>query len=287
TSIGHPRSQLNAYAIPPRTHVRWELEVAFGNPDGRNDWTLTPSGTSPVLFWQIHSMNQHYPPLAANVDTDSSDPTKLMITFMQRVGTAASSTEICKIKGIPRHKMVPIVIDAFLDERSNSNGGKGFLQIWVDNTLAVEKAGPNLASGPNPHWWTFGVYLWNQKQAYNQTRAAFWKTAKMMVFPVSASTMADTTPPLVPGNLAATSDSSKANLSWRASTDNVGIAGYIIYRDGTEIGKSATTSYTDASVAAGATYNYTVKAYDAAGNISTSSNTVKVDRANATGISSY
>ncbi|TAK64005.1 MAG: hypothetical protein EPO18_04950, partial [Methylobacter sp.] len=40
TSIGHPRSQLNAYAIPPRTHVRWELEVAFGNPDGRNDWTL-------------------------------------------------------------------------------------------------------------------------------------------------------------------------------------------------------------------------------------------------------
>ncbi|TAK64007.1 MAG: hypothetical protein EPO18_04960 [Methylobacter sp.] len=309
TSIGCPRTQLNAYAIPPRTHVRWQFEVAFGNPDGRNDWNLTPSGTSPALFWQIHSTNQHNPPLAANVDTDSSDPSKLMITFMQRTGGATSPVSIGRIKGIPRHKTIPIVIDAFLDERSNSNGGKGLLQIYVNNALAIEKAGPTLAAGPNPHWWTFGVYLWNQKSAYNQTRAAFWKTAKMIVFPVGAAntpigitpttpttpttppTTADTTAPSVPGNLAATSDSSKVNLTWSASTDNVGVAGYNIYRDGTKIGTSATTSYTDTSAvggtaSGGAIYNYTVKAYDAAGNISASSNTVKVDRASAISITS-
>ncbi len=57
-------------------------------------------------------------------------------------------------------------------------------------------------------------------------------------------------------------------LSWEASDDNVGVAGYRIYRDEEEIGTSEETNYTDTSCTEGTTYTYSVKAYDAAGNLS-------------------
>jgi chitinase len=86
-------------------------------------------------------------------------------------------------------------------------------------------------------------------------------------------TPGDTTKPTTPANLAAQVQAGPTvALSWTASTDNVGVAGYRVYRGGTEIGTSTTASYTDSSVAAGSSYTYTVRAYDAAGNLSDLSN---------------
>lgn len=102
-------------------------------------------------------------------------------------------------------------------------------------------------------------------------------------------TISDTTPPSAPQNLAATpTNSSTVNLSWSQSTDNVGVAGYKVYRDNTEIGTSAVPSFTDTSVVKGTTYNYTIKAYDSAGNLSVSSKTANVQTLQqAINISSY
>lgn len=87
----------------------------------------------------------------------------------------------------------------------------------------------------------------------------------------------DTTPPSAPTNLTATAlESTKVNLSWTASTDDVGVTGYRIYRDSVQIGTSPSNSYTDTTVSANTTYSYYVKAYDAAGNISSPSNTATV-----------
>jgi chitodextrinase len=63
-------------------------------------------------------------------------------------------------------------------------------------------------------------------------------------------------------------------LSWTASTDAVGVTGYRIYRAGTQIGTSATNSYTDTGLTVGTSYSYTVSAYDAAGNTSAQSSSV-------------
>ncbi|HEY7310523.1 MAG TPA: Ig-like domain-containing protein [Gemmataceae bacterium] len=91
---------------------------------------------------------------------------------------------------------------------------------------------------------------------------------------------ADTTPPSAPTNLTATNGNiGSVGLTWKASTDNVGVTQYNIYRSTTSgftpsaatlIGTSTTTGYTD-NVAAG-TYYYLVTAQDAAGNISQPSN---------------
>ena len=84
---------------------------------------------------------------------------------------------------------------------------------------------------------------------------------------VNATTFADSAPPTAPTSLTANAVSqTEVDLAWSASTDNVGVTGYRIYRDGVQIGTSATTAYSDATCTIGTTYAYEVSAYDAAGN---------------------
>jgi len=91
----------------------------------------------------------------------------------------------------------------------------------------------------------------------------------------------DTQAPTAPANLAATTTSSSASLTWSASTDNVGVTGYQVLRapgasGGTfaQVGTSTTTSFTNSGLSASTTYRYQVRATDAAGNVSAVSNTV-------------
>jgi fibronectin type 3 domain-containing protein len=87
-----------------------------------------------------------------------------------------------------------------------------------------------------------------------------------------ATNQPDTTPPSVPTSVAATAiSSSQINLSWAASSDNTGVAGYKIYRAGTQIGTSVGNSYSDVGLSASTAYSYAVFAYDAAGNSSAAS----------------
>src|SRR6185295_11626052 len=98
----------------------------------------------------------------------------------------------------------------------------------------------------------------------------------------SATTQsADTTPPAVPGAFASPASSdSQINLTWGASTDNVGVTSYLIERCLTsactfgQIATTPTTSYYDTAVAAATSYNYRVRAKDAAGNLSGYSSTI-------------
>ncbi len=96
---------------------------------------------------------------------------------------------------------------------------------------------------------------------------------QMVAFRVAGSTPADTTPPSVPTNLTATAVStSQINLSWTASTDNVGVTGYKVYRGGTQIATvTSGTIYQNTGLSPNTTYSYTVAAYDAAGNTSAQS----------------
>jgi chitodextrinase len=71
-------------------------------------------------------------------------------------------------------------------------------------------------------------------------------------------------PPSVPTGLSAPTDTpSSVGLSWTASTG--GATGYTIYRNGTQVGTSTTTTYTDSTVGPSTTYQYTVDAYNGAG----------------------
>ncbi len=89
----------------------------------------------------------------------------------------------------------------------------------------------------------------------------------------------DTSPPTTPGNVAATAPSdTEVDLTWTASTDNVGVTGYTISRDGTVLTTvdGTTLSYQDVTVSASTAYQFTVDAFDAAGNHSTASGPVDI-----------
>jgi len=84
----------------------------------------------------------------------------------------------------------------------------------------------------------------------------------------------DTTAPSAPTGLTATAaSSSQINLSWIASTDNVGVTGYDVYRNGTFLKNVTGTSTTDIGLTPSTTYSYYVKAKDAANNESAASAT--------------
>jgi len=85
--------------------------------------------------------------------------------------------------------------------------------------------------------------------------------------------VSDTSAPTVPGTVRATGASSTTvGITWDASSDNVGVTGYQIYRDGVKIATVTGTSWTDTGLTSGTAYVYKMKAVDAAGNISASSN---------------
>ena len=77
----------------------------------------------------------------------------------------------------------------------------------------------------------------------------------------------DTVAPSVPGNLVATAvSSSQIDLSWDASTDNVAVTGYNIYRDDVLVDTSPTNAYADTGLDPATEYEYEVSAFDAASN---------------------
>src|SRR5947209_8606321 len=119
---------------------------------------------------------------------------------------------------------------------------------------------------------------------YGYTVAARDAAGNISPDSTSASiTIADTTPPTTPTGLtAAAAGSTGANLSWSASTDNVGVTGYIVRRNGVQVATPTATSYADTGLSAATTYSYTVAARDAAGNISPDSASASVTIADTT-----
>lgn len=99
-------------------------------------------------------------------------------------------------------------------------------------------------------------------------------------------TFIDDIAPTAPGPLSAAHTTfASAVVSWPAATDNVGVTGYTVYRNGVQIASLSPSaiSLTDGSVLAGSSYTYTVKAADAVGHVSTSAPlTVAVPMTDAT-----
>jgi chitodextrinase len=79
----------------------------------------------------------------------------------------------------------------------------------------------------------------------------------------------DTTPPSSPTGVTATAEPTEtyAVIGWEAATDDVGVVGYEMLRDGVLLpGTVSTSPWFDVTVVPGRTYTYAVRAFDAAGN---------------------
>lgn len=86
----------------------------------------------------------------------------------------------------------------------------------------------------------------------------------------------DVIAPTAPTLAASGTTSTSTNLSWSGATDAVGVTGYDVYQGASLIGSTASTTYTATSLTPSTTYSFSVKAKDAAGNVSVASNSVSV-----------
>jgi chitodextrinase len=87
----------------------------------------------------------------------------------------------------------------------------------------------------------------------------------------------DTEAPTIPENIVATSvTTTSISISWDASSDNIGVAGYNVFIDGVLKEQVETTTYLLDGLASGTTYLFSLEAYDLAGNVSTGSETFSV-----------
>jgi hypothetical protein len=83
--------------------------------------------------------------------------------------------------------------------------------------------------------------------------------------------VSDTVPPSAPANVMVSHPTpATAIVTWTASTDDVGVAGYRILRNGTQIATVFQPPFQDSGLSATATYSYDVIAFDLGGNASTS-----------------
>ena len=161
-------------------------------------------------------------------------------------------------------------MEAYFKLNSISGGigqSDGIVQYWYDGQLLIDHSNVIIRTGSHStmkfNQFILAPYI-GDGSPVDQT---LWFDD--LTVATNRAGQADATPPSVPTNLSATAvSSSQINLSWTASTDNVGVTGYGIYRNSAQIGTSAVNSYSDTGLAPSTTYIYTVAAYDAAGNVS-------------------
>ena len=88
----------------------------------------------------------------------------------------------------------------------------------------------------------------------------------------------DTTPPEAPSGLTATVGRlGEVRLGWQPGSDDLGVTGYEVYRDGSKVADvGPVTEFTDETASPETTYEYTVRAKDAGGNASAFSDPASV-----------
>jgi chitodextrinase len=146
---------------------------------------------------------------------------------------------------------------------------------WLQNVKDMVASGARWQLVTSFNEWGEGTAIesateWASASGYGSYLDALNSNGGSLPSPPPPST--DTTAPSAPGGLLATDATlSSLSFSWNASTDNVGVTGYGVYRDGVLVASTASRSHTLSGLACGRSYVITVDAYDAAGNRSAKS----------------
>jgi glucuronoarabinoxylan endo-1,4-beta-xylanase len=152
---------------------------------------------------------------------------------------------------------------------STDNVGVTRYDVYLGSSVAVSSAYPNATiTGLSPGTtYTFTV---------RASDAASNASGASSSLSVTTTPTTDLTPPSAPANLTWASDGSTVSLTWSPSTDNVGVVAYELSYGSFDLGSFTDTVLTLIGFKAGVPYTFTVKARDAAGNLSVASNQTTV-----------
>jgi chitodextrinase len=188
-------------------------------------------------------------------------------------GVVTSGTNPCNVDTTP-----PTVPGTLSASALDANSVSLSWTAATDNVgvlgYTVSRGGVQLATGIGGTSYVDNTVLPSTGYSYTvkaydaQGNASAQSTAASVTTPARV----DTSAPSVPSGLSGSNlTSSSLTLNWAASSDNVGVATYLVSRNGVQVASTAATSFTDTGLAAGTGYSYTVKAQDAVGNTSAAS----------------
>jgi len=165
----------------------------------------------------------------------------------------------------------------FIDYNQDGDFGDSGETVWTKTAATTT---PVIGTFTIPATATLGAARMRVSMKYNgvPTSCEAFPYGQVEDYTVNIqATVADTTAPSAPTSLAASSTTATAtNLSWIASTDNIGVTGYDVYQNGSFKANVATTSYAVSGLNASTAYSFYVLAKDTAGNASAASNTIIV-----------
>jgi Zn-dependent metalloprotease/chitodextrinase len=198
------------------------------------------------------------------VDNITTELAKSLTGYFDSIGVPAEEmTECCSDDGNFRNIGVPTT---FLSTGASATKSAAQAQKWGGTSGQAFDSCYHQACDIYPD----NIHTTALDRNADATAYALWKLA------VSA-TPGDTQPPTAPANLQSTGKtSSTVSLAWSVSTDNVGVTGYDVYQGATKVTTATGASATVTGLAADTEYTFTVRARDAAGNVSPASNQVTV-----------
>ena len=152
---------------------------------------------------------------------------------------------------------------------ATDNIGVSNYDVYHDGQLLATVGGSTLSTSlaltPGASW---GLYVNARDVAGNVSQAS--TTLPVKVPPCTVDTQAPTVPTALAGTVAGTT----ATLTWTASTDNVAVTAYDVYRNDAKVGSTASVRFTDSGLAVNTAYRYALTARDGQGNVSARSATL-------------
>ena len=158
---------------------------------------------------------------------------------------------------------------------STDNEGVAFYDVYHDGQLMKSVSGAVVSTGltvvPGATW---GLYVNARDAAGNVSQGS----ATLSITPPPCQV--DTQAPTIPTGVTATASGTTVTMNWSASTDNLGVTAYVVFRGGVQIatvpGSPPATSFVDSGLSPNTAYAYAVLARDAQGNASARSTAVTV-----------
>jgi uncharacterized protein YkwD len=254
--------------------VRWQGNFTFAQ--GAYTFTALASdgvkvyidGTQVLYRWYNQAATQYSVPwtLTQGVHLVEMD-------YYEQSGTASAHLT-WQAAGAPQTVTPPAIL-SFTASPSTLTPGQTSTLSWsvngassvaIDNSIGAVSNATSMAVTPS------------QTTTYTLTATNSGGSSTSRVT-LTVNPLQDTQPPSTPNLVSAVAKSStEVDLTWYAATDNVGVTGYQITRNGSIIGSvsGSIVSYADTAVTSGNAYTYSIKAFDAAGNYSSASNAVPV-----------